>query len=155
MYLDALGNVTVGVGHECPTAEEANRVFGTDVSVHWAKVKSMKPAMSAAYYKYSGCPIMADDQMDEVLNDDIETAKQSAFHLFSDLDSLPDEAKAVIVDAVFNMGEARFEKFVHFHSAVEARNWPEAVQQIQTSAWAKENPNRVHADIVLLQSIAA
>jgi len=112
VYLDTRNKRTVGVGHLC-------------VEDHWEDHK-----------KYS------EEMLMKVLEDDLKNAIRGAEELCSDCPVLEDQAKEIIVEMVFQLGESGVSKFRNMWKALKVPDYPTAAKEMLDSRWAKQTPNR-------------
>ena len=109
VYLDHLNLPTVGIGHLVTEWDEE-------------------------YGKPVGTPI-SDDRVNELFDQDVQVTIDECKVLFDDFDDLPEEAKQVIANLMFNMGRPRLSKFVKFREAVRNRDWVESGRQLKESRY--------------------
>ena len=116
VYLDHLGLKTVGVGHLCREDEpEFEMEVGTPVS---------------------------DERVQLLFERDIDSVRVDCIKLYPDFDSLPDDAKLILANMMFNLGLPRLSKFKLMKAAVDAGDWEEAANQMEQSKWYRQVPNR-------------
>ena len=97
--------------------------------------------------------LLADKQVNQLFDADLEIALASAKQLVPSFDKQPVEVKLVIVSMVFNLGHNGFYKFKNFREALAKRNYIEAQNEIRNSKWAKQLPNRAERAISLLTRV--
>ena len=119
-YLDAKGNVIIGVGHELSiTFTQANRIYPIPLN---------------------------DDEIDALLSNDLKTVEKQAKGIFGEswhwLNGFNTARQAVIMDMLFNLGIGGFLEFHDFIGAVKKHSWHEASKEILDSKAARENPTR-------------
>ena len=112
IYNDHLGYPTFGIGHLVVESDEEHG----------------KPV---------GTPI-TEERVNAVFDKDVAVMVDEAKKIFPDLDSLPEEAKQVIVNMTFNMGRPRLSKFKKFIAGVNAGDWDKAAVEMMDSRWAKQ-----------------
>lgn len=78
------------------------------------------------------------DEIEYLLNNDITVAETAARVLFENFDGLSDNRRAVLVNMAFNLGQARLAGFKNFRSAVNARNYTQAAEEMLNSKWAQQ-----------------
>ena len=83
------------------------------------------------YGKPVGTPI-SDHRVNELFDQDVQVTIDECKVLFDDL---PEEAKQVIANLMFNMGRPRLSKFVKFREAVRNRDWVESGRQLKDSRY--------------------
>ena len=112
IYNDHLGYATFGIGHLVVEGdEEHGKPIGTPIS---------------------------EERVNSVFDSDVATYVTEAKKVFPNLDTLPEEAQAVIVNMCFNMGAPRLSKFKKFIGGVNAGDWNTAAVEMMDSRWAKQ-----------------
>lgn len=104
------------------------------------------------YGKPVGTPI-SDDRVNELFDQDVQVTIDECKILFDDFDELPEEAKQIIANLMFNMGRPRLSKFVKFRQAVRERNWIEAGNQLKDSRYYQQVKARADRLIARLEAI--
>ena len=79
---------------------------------------------------------------EQVLSEDFEDAETGARNVCATFDTLNDVRKGVLVQMVFQMGEAGVKKFVSTLRAVNNEDWETAARHMKQSLWAKQTPFR-------------
>ncbi len=116
VYLDHLHLKTVGIGHLCREDEpEFDMEVGTPVS---------------------------DERVQELFERDLDAVRLDCVKLYPDFDQLPEDAKLIIANMMFNLGYPRLSKFVGMKSGVDNRDWNKAADEMIDSNWYKQVPNR-------------
>jgi len=62
--------------------------------------------------------------------------------LYKDFEDLPEEAKRIIANMMFNMGYTRLSKFKGMKRGVDARDWDAAADEMVDSRWYRQVTNR-------------
>ena len=139
VYKDSQGILTIGCGWnlEDPTAPAVAHVFGLNLLA-----------------LQNGTDCLSDAQIGDVMDYQVSKCILDLQGLITGWETLPDNAQAVCVDMRFNLGLPRFAGFKKFIAAVEAHDWPTAVNEMVDSAWYNQVPNRAQDDIALLKEIA-
>ena len=83
-----------------------------------------------------------DEQVKAWFNKDIETVLSDCELLYDDFDHLPEEAKLIISNMMFNIGFPKMKKFVGMKAGVDARDWNKAADEMIDSKWYEQVPNR-------------
>lgn len=104
------------------------------------------------YGKPIGTPI-SDDRVNELFDKDVQITIDECKILFDDFDELPEEAKQIIANLMFNMGRPRLSKFVKFRQAVRDRDWIEAGNQLKDSRYYQQVTARADRLIARLEAI--
>ena len=127
IYEDHMGNLTCGIGH---------LIVETDIEYSWPVGTEITEARVTQLY-----------------NQDVGIAIKDANWLHPDLEYLPNDAKIVIVSLCFQLGLPRYQKFRLHHAAIEARDWPEAAEQLRDSNLYHQTTNRTERHAWRLESI--
>jgi len=88
-----------------------------------------------------------------ILDEDIATAKQDLLKIFEDFDELPEDAQAVMIDMMFNLGYSRFSKFKRMIAAVKIRDFKTAAKEAKDSKWCKQVKSRCDENCEILESV--
>lgn len=136
-YKDTVGKLTLGVGWNLDDPD--SDVIATHFGLNLVDLKS-------------GAAALTDAQIDQVRDYQINEAILAAKNIFPNFDTMPPNPQAFIVDAIFNMGETRFSKFVSTIGQLKAGNWKQAAIDAKASLWAQQVPNRAADDIALLKA---
>ena len=128
IYLDHLGLATFGIGHLVRDDDpESGLPVGTPVDK---------------------------DRVVEAFESDIETVLSDCIKLYPDFDDLPEEAKRVIANMMFNMGRPRLSKFKGMKSGVDARDWNRAADEMVDSRWYRQVTNRADRLVTRVRALA-
>jgi len=82
-----------------------------------------------------GRQILSDDQVNTLYDNDIAKSILIARKFINNFNELPTDAKTVLVDMAFNLGETRLRKFKKMQKALEENNFKEAAVQMKDSEW--------------------
>jgi lysozyme len=77
-------------------------------------------------------------QADEWLQQDIGVARNECLNHLKYFAYLGPARKDALTELMFNLGWPRFSKFVHFHAAMQARDYTTASKELLDSLWAKQ-----------------
>ena len=127
IYLDHLGLPTFGIGH---------LVLSTDMG-SGAEV---------------GTPV-SEDRVNECFASDVSVVRKECNILYSDFETLPEEAQLIIANMLFNMGRPRLSKFKGMKAGVDARDWNRAADEMVDSAWYRQVTNRADRLVNRMRSI--
>ena len=127
IYLDHLGLPTFGIGH---LVSESDPEHGWEV----------------------GTPV-SNDRCVEAFNEDIKTVVSDCYKLYPDFDDLPEEAKRIIANMMFNMGRPRLSKFKGMKRGVDARDWNAAADEMVDSRWYRQVTNRADRLVERMRNI--
>lgn len=81
---------------------------------------------------------LSEDEIEYLLKNDVGHAAVEAATLFEFTDEISDDRKAVLVNMMFNMGEATLSTFHGLIAAVAARDWNAAADHMIASKWASQ-----------------
>ena len=127
IYKDPLGYPTFGIGHLIVASDpEANQAIGTKVSK---------------------------ERVEETFHADVERSVGDCRKLFQDFDELPDEAKIVIGNMMFNLGLAKLSGFQKFVGAVRRRDWNNAAEEMKNSRWYTQVTKRAERLIARIRKL--
>lgn len=104
---------------------------------------------------YQGKTPLTDAQIDALFKDSFDRAVYSAHGLVSGFDSLPDDAQAVVVDMIFNLGAGRFGGFNKLRLALAKRDFKTAADEMVNSAWYEQVKSRAVEDVALMRGCIA
>ena len=128
IYLDHLGLPTFGIGHLVLASDpESGLPVGTPID---------------------------NDRVVEAFESDIQTVLSDCSKLYSDFDDLPEEARRVIANMMFNMGRPRLSKFKGMKSGVDARDWNRAADEMVDSRWYRQVTNRADRLVTRVRALA-
>ena len=127
IYLDHLGYPTFGIGHlVIPSDIEYREDVGTRVS---------------------------EERVRECFDKDVQSVLRDCSLLYKDFDELPEEAKQIIANMMFNMGYTRLSKFKGMKRGVDARDWNKAADEMVDSRWYKQVTNRANRLVERMRNI--
>ena len=109
IYKDHLGFFTLGIGH----------LIG---------------ANDPEFGKPVGTPV-TDERVQEAFERDLDAVRLDCIKLYPDFDALPDDAKLIIANMMFNLGMGRLLKFKKALAALEAKEWVTAGIEMKDSKW--------------------
>ena len=152
-YRDIFDYITVGVGHNMGLlGEDSDQpVFERVTGVDYLQIKT------------GGVPL-EDPRVDTLLNHDLAKAIEYSRKLVPSFDTLPHEAKEVLVDLAFNLGPSGLRSFKFFRSSIENQDWAQAAWDLShqnrkenspPSAYSKQVPNRARRNVDILKALAA
>ena len=128
IYLDHLGLPTFGIVH---LVRESDPEHGWEV----------------------GTPV-SNERCVEAFNEDIKTVVSDCHTLYPDFDDLPEEAKRVIANMMFNMGRPRLSKFKGMKRGVDARDWNAAADEMVDSRWYRQVTKRADRLVERVRALA-
>ena len=129
IYKDTLGNLTVGFGHLIkPNDPEYGKPVGYEITSQRAH---------------------------ELFNRDMALAIDAASNVVHDFDSLPFDARAVLINMAFQLGETGLSRFQMMLEAIQDGDWKAAADEAMDSRWALQTPNRAKRMADRLRSLAS
>ena len=112
IYNDHLGYPTFGIGHLVRESDPENgSPLGTEVS---------------------------EDRVIEAFDADVEIVLSDCSTLYPDFEDLPEEARQIIANMMFNLGRPRLSKFVGMKRGVDAKDWDSAADEMVDSRWYRQ-----------------
>lgn len=141
VYPDSRGVQTIGIGFnlEDPSAEQTCQVHGLD-----------RQAL------LNGTATLTLAEAQTIRDDYILSARFSALKLIPGFDALPDNAQAVVIDMIYEMGPQRFSGFHDTIAALNAQppDFHATASQMKQSDWYGEVPTRAQEDCMLMAAAA-
>ena len=114
IYLDTQGYPTVGYGHKLP----------------------------ASYANQVGQSPFSNNELDQFLQQDIETARGAASRNFNNWNTLPMGVQDALVNQAYQLGGAGQAGFTSMIDAVQSGDWNRAAQEALNSRWNQQTPTR-------------
>jgi lysozyme len=127
VYLDHLGLPTFGIGHLI-TEKDPEHQMGIGTPVDEIRVN-------------------------EAFEQDVHVTIGECQKLFDDWDELPETARLITANMMFNMGRPRLSKFKKMIQAIKDKDWLEAGEQMQDSRWYKQVTNRADRLISRMRAV--
>ena len=129
VYKDHLGYATFGIGHLITANDPENGwSVGTDVGEY---------------------------RVQEAFEDDVQGVISDCEKLYVQWEHLPEEAKQVIANMMFNMGRTRLSKFKGMKRGVDARDWNAAAAEMVDSSWYRQVTNRADRLVMRMRNITS
>ena len=116
IYLDHLKLPTLGIGH---LIKKTDPEYGLPV----------------------GTPVSR-KRINTYFNEDIQGTIEDCEKLYKDFYKLPEEAKLILCNMMYNLGYTRLSKFSKLKAAINKGDWEEASKQMHQSKWRTQVPNR-------------
>ena len=127
IYLDHLGLPTFGIGHLVTEwDEEYQKPIGTEIS---------------------------EDRVNSCFEKDVQVTIEECKKLYSNFDEIPEEARYILCNMMFNMGRPRHSKFKKMNEAIANEDWFEAAVQMEDSRWHKQVTNRANRLIERMETL--
>jgi len=127
IYLDHLGNATLGIGHLITIAD--------------------------LEYRFSVGTLVSPARIEEAFAGDIEWTLDDCGLCFPSWDYYPAEAQQVFANMMFNMGRTRLSKFKKMIAHAENSDFANAAIEGRDSNWYKQVTNRAERLMARLEAI--
>ena len=128
VYKDHLGYDTFGIGHLITASDPENGwSVGTDVDEY---------------------------RVQEAFEDDVQGVISDCEKLYVQWEHLPEEAKQVIANMMFNMGRPRLSKFKGMKRGIDSRDWHAAADEMVDSNWYRQVTNRADRLVERIRALA-
>jgi len=136
-YKDTAGNLTVGYGTnlDSPSAKNLFSKAGLDVN------KARKNGVSKS-------------EAEALLKAGLQVGLSDAKALVPNFDSLPIEAKQVILDMSYNLGGPKLEEFEMFREALNRNDFATAAAEMVNSKWYRQTGNRSRALVSKMKALS-
>ena len=129
IYLDHLKLPTLGIGH---LIKKTDPEYGLPV----------------------GTPVSR-KRINTYFNEDIQGTIEDCEKLYKDFYKLPEEAKLILCNMMYNLGYTRLSKFSKLKAAINKGDWEEASKQMHQSKWRTQVPNRAGRLINRMKALGA
>jgi len=129
IYLDHLKLPTLGIGH---LIKKTDPEYGLPV----------------------GTPVSR-KRINTYFNEDIQGTMEDCEKLYKDFYKLPEEAKLILCNMMYNLGYTRLSKFSKLKAAINKGDWEEASKQMYQSKWRTQVPNRAGRLIDRMKALGA
>jgi GH24 family phage-related lysozyme (muramidase) len=135
MYLDSVGNVTVGVGLMLPNASAACALefvaagapaAPQQIATECARVAALAPDKLPAFYRADTSPQLPQEIIDAKLSEVLAVFENTLRSGIPGYDTLPDPAKMALLDMAYNLGPTGL-----------LRGYPRLLQAIAAGDWAQ------------------
>lgn len=144
-YLCTKGKWTIGVGRNIQ-----DRPLSTDEIA----LLPSGTTVDRGFVCYPANLTISKELAELMLSNDVKRCLGEARKLFVDFDSLPQVARMVIVDMLFQLGLRRFLGFRNMSAYMRSKTWHRAADELLNSKYAREDtPNRARRNADLLRSI--
>jgi GH24 family phage-related lysozyme (muramidase) len=136
VYDDGAGHPTVGIGFNLDRADA--RAAITNLGVDYDALRS-------------GAVELTEQQITQLFDRDLNQAVAAGERTVSNFNELPANVQLVVIDMVFNLGEAGFSRFANAIAAIEAQDFQRAAAEMQDSAWYRQTGTRAQEDVRLME----
>ena len=129
IYLDHLNLPTFGIGHLVRNSDpEYGQAVGTPVS---------------------------EERVNSCFSSDIMGTIEDCEKLYDNFYALPEEAKLILCNMMYNLGYTRLSKFSKLKLAVNKGDWESASKEMHNSKWRTQVPNRAERLISRMKAVGA
>lgn len=128
IYLDHLGLETCGIGH---LIRESDEEYGKPVGT-----------------------VVEQERVKQLFNLDIAVTLEDCKRLYPDWKDLPQECQHIVANMMFNLGYPRLAKFKKMKAAIDDRDFNEAANQMVSSKWYTQVPNRARRLVARMRALA-
>jgi len=140
VYKDPAGNLAIGLG------------FNLDRSL----AKTLFKNMGIDYNDVrQGRRILTEKEIRSLFQYDLNLAINNAKRFVNNFDSLPHDAKMVLIDMSYNMGFDGLNKFQEFKKALEQNNFRQAAREMEDSKWFAQVKSRGEKLVGIMDSISS
>jgi lysozyme len=129
IYLDHLKLPTLGIGH---LIKKTDPEYGLPV----------------------GTPVSR-KRVNTYFNEDIQGTIEDCEKLYKDFYKLPEEAKLILCNMMYNLGYTRLSKFSKLKTAINKGDWGKASLEMKDSKWYKQVPNRAERLVKRMKALGA
>jgi GH24 family phage-related lysozyme (muramidase) len=136
-YRDTRGIETIGIGFNL--TRRGARAEVTGVGANFDRV-------------FQGADTLTDAQIDQLFAPDVDNAVAGARPVVSKFDEVNLARQIVMVDMVFNLGEAGFQNFRNAITAIGRSDFEAAANEMQDSAWFRQVGNRGPRNVLAMRT---
>lgn len=141
MYLDTVGEVTVGVGNMLPNVASAQKLAFVErktqkaatqdqIKVEFESVSKLTKGLRAGAYEKDTTLELPQSVIDTLLEQRIDGFKKELKLRFPNFDTYPMTVQFALLDMAFNLGTTGLvTKFPSFKKAIEAKDWATAAKE--------------------------
>jgi GH24 family phage-related lysozyme (muramidase) len=144
-----------GIRNEVYKDSEGIPTIGIGFNLQRSDAKRMLSSLGYDYDQLlSGRSKLSDEDMWKLFDNDLRSAISDAGRLVSNFDRLPDSARLVIVDMVFNLGPSRFSKFRKAIRAFERLDFGTAADEMVNSRWYHQVGDRSKRNVGIIRGLS-
>jgi lysozyme len=137
MYLDTRGIQTIGIGFNL--TRSGARAAITAVGANFDRI-------------FSGADTLSEAQIDQLFAPDMEAAIAGGRRVVSAFAQQKLSRQILIVDMVFNLGEAGFAAFRNAIAAIARADYEAAANEMQNSAWFRQVGDRGPRNVLAMRT---
>ncbi|MFC5411508.1 glycoside hydrolase family protein, partial [Larkinella bovis] len=136
VYQDTNGHPTIGIGFNLDAAGAKEQI--ENLGLNYSDVKA-------------GNQDLTQDQINHLFNQALDQSITDARQIFPAFDSYPSAQQTVIVDMIYNLGEAKFLEFENTINAIRQEDWEGAAREMQDSRWFDQVGDRGEHNVDLMR----
>lgn len=139
-YRDSRGIWTVGVGF--------------NLEAHGARL-TRPPFNTTAQAVISGQRRLTRQEIELLLREELESARNAAIRMHPDLGTHPPEIQAIVIDLIYNVGEAGWRGFRNTRAALDRKDYARFAQGLRNSRWYGQVGRRSKHHVETVEAIVA
>jgi len=97
--------------------------------------------------------VLEEDICEEILLRKLRQLSRTVMNKFPFFDSLPPDAKSVLMEMCYQLGVTGVSKFKKALKAMDNSDWEKAADEMLDSKWAKQTPNRAKEMSNIIRSL--
>lgn len=137
-YKDTVGHATVGIGFNMDDTHARGVWIQADIVESFNLVKDSNYPLSTA-------------SIASLTNTCINNCKVELLSIFPDFYVYPDYVQLALINLIFNLGKPSFSTFNEFCNYIKENDYDGASNDLNTTKWATQLPNRAKRVIALLK----
>lgn len=160
MYLDARGNVTIGVGHLLSGLAQAQSLpfrsakgalaSAAEIQEDYEAVQRQPANRLASFYKRSTKLTLPNAEVDTLTNRHIDAFEVELARIYLGFNAYPSEVKLALLDLVFNVGPSNLKhQWPSFNAAIKAKDWSKAAGNSRRATPIAAERNQYVRDLLL------
>jgi len=139
VYKDPVGLRTIGIGCNVDDPSNAALIARAGISIQ----------------RILAGGAITEEQVDTLFALQLERAEADVLAILPEFDDLPDGPKIALLDMSFALGRSRLARFSDMLTAVRARDWERAAEEIMDSDRGRKQKRRSRADAEQMRAGAA
>lgn len=136
LFLNAQGQVCVGIAHVLGSPEEALDLSFTnknglkasseEIRADYDAVRQLAPNRIASFYKRHLKLTLPSSEVTRLTNQSLAQFYTDLTQMYEEFDSFPSDAKLALFDIIFGMGASDLADWITFNESIRAQNWQRA-----------------------------
>lgn len=133
LYLNAGGQVCVGIAHVLTTLADAQKLSLTNVqrlkaseaeiAADYEAVQKLSPNRIASFYKRHLKLALPNSEMDRLTNESIDGYHDDLVRMYEGFEDFPSDAKLALFDIIFSMGASDLSNWITLNESIREQNW--------------------------------